>query len=263
MLLPLFVFILAGLAAAAQNPPSTKGLNFYSLEKETALGAHLAEEVTKRGTLLPSAAAREYVEWLGRKLEVQMPEGGPSYTFQCLAESPSALREPNVLPGGYIFVPAGLFLTAESEGEFVGMLAHSMAHAAARHGTRMVTLGQVIFPGNVPLIFIGGWAGLHGTEMALPLAFLRFMRGFEAEADRIAVQTMARVGYDPAALSRYIERMQAGEGPVIYSPRPPREARVAALRQAIAELPPSPYSSGTGQFERIRAAVRALTPRGR
>jgi predicted Zn-dependent protease len=94
--------------------------------------------------------------------------------------------------------------------------------------------------------------------MSAPLGLLPLMRAYEEEADRIAVRTMARAGYDPTALFRYIERMQVGERLISDSSRPSREARVAGLQQAVAELSPSQYASGTGKFERIRALVSAL-----
>lgn len=261
MLLPLFVFVLAVLPAAAQNPPIAQRISISSSQKEAALGARLAEDVRTRKKLLASPAALEYVESLGRELEPHMPDGGPGYTFECLAESGIILQEPGVLPGGYIFVPAGLFLAAESESEFVGMLAHSMAHSAARHG--MANRSQAGNSGRVPLLFTIPWDGLHGTETSMPLGFLPVMRTYEEEADRIAVRTMARAGYDPAALFRYIERIQAGERLISGSSRPSREARVAGLQQAVVELPPGQYASGTGRFDQIRALVSAITREAR
>ncbi len=188
-----------------------------------------------------------------------MSDGGRRYTFECLSESGGLLREPRALPGGRIFVPAGLFSASESEAELVGVLAHSMAHAEARHGVRMATRGELANVSSIPLDYLAPRGGWHGTESALPFGFLRLMRGFELEADRIAVSAMARAGYDPNALFRFIARMQVDDGRESFRSRPPREARLAAFREAIADLPPSAYDSWTGQFERIRAVVAALT----
>lgn len=250
--------MLAGLSAVAQNRPISKSVNFYSKEKEAALGAQLAEEFRKSTRLLDSAAAREYIGSVGREFAPQLPAGGPTYTFEVLAEYGSPLREPVVLPGGYIFVPAGLFLAAENEAEFVGMVAHAMAHVAARHATRMATRGQLVSTSSIPLVFMGGWSGMHGSESNVPIGFLSFLRAFELEADWLAVQTMALAGYEPSALLRYIDRMQTGAIGQLHSPLPPRERRIASLKQAIAELPPRDYSSGSGQFERSQKEVRGL-----
>ena len=238
--------VLMSLAGAAQDRPIGKGVNLYSKEKEAALGAHLAEEARNNNKMLDSVAAREYVERIGRRLAAQQPEGGPAYTFEIFAGSEGPEREVTVLPGGYIFVPAGLFLAAGSEAEFAGMLAHAMAHTAARHGTPMATRGG---PANV-------YFPVHNAT-AVPLGLLPLMHAFEREADRIAVQSMAAAGYDPAALWRYLDRTLIAGSPKFPSPFPSRETRIADLQQAIAELPPREYSSGTGEFERIREEVRS------
>jgi predicted Zn-dependent protease len=226
MWLRLGVLMLTGMATVAQNK-----------EKEASLGAHLAEDFRNNNKMLASAAAREYVERIGRILAQQLPAGGPAYTFEVFAGSGSPERELTVFPGGYIFVSAGLFLAAGSEAEFAGMLAHAMAHAAARHGTRLVT------PGGPATVYLP----VHGTATAVPLRLLPLMRGFEREADHLAVQSMAPAGYDPAALLRYFDRtLVAGS-----------QTRIADLQQAIAELPPREYPSGTGEFARIREEVAA------
>jgi predicted Zn-dependent protease len=220
------VLLLTGMATVAQNK-----------EKEAALGAHLAEDFRNHNKILDSAVAREYVERIGRMLAQQLPAGGPAYTFEIFAGSGSPERELTVFPAGYIFVSASLFLAVESEAEFAGMLAHAMAHAAARHGMRTVT------PGGPVTVYLP----IHGTATAVPLRLLPLMRGFEREADRLAVQSMAPAGYDPAALLRYLDRtLVAGS-----------RTRIADLQQAIAELPPREYSSGTGEFERIRDEMAA------
>lgn len=238
MWLRLGVLMLMGMATVAQNK-----------EKEAALGAHLAEDFRHNNKMLDSAVAREYVERIGRILAQQLPTGGPAYTFEIFAGSGSPERELTVLPGGYIFVSAGLFLAAESEAEFAGMLAHAMAHAAARHGTRMAT------PGGPATVYLP----VHGIATTVPLGYLSIVRGFEREADHLAVQSMAPAGYDPAALLRYFDRTLLAGSPKLPSPFPSRETRIADLQQAIAELPPREYSSGTGEFERIREQVRSFT----
>ena len=62
---------------------------------------------------------------------------------------------------------------------------------------------------TIPHVYMGGWTGSHADgSLAVPIGFLKFQRGFEREADLIAVQVMAKAGYDPAALIGYIDRTQ-------------------------------------------------------
>ena len=69
------------------------------------------------------------------------------------------------LPGGFFFVNSGLILKADNESELAGVMAHEIAHIAARHGTRQATRGQVINLASIPLIFMGGWTG-YGIRQA-------------------------------------------------------------------------------------------------
>jgi predicted Zn-dependent protease len=249
--------VIVAIAACAHAQEGARGVDFYSQQKEAALGAHLADEVRRNSKPLDVPGAREYVERIGRALAPEFT-GGLSYSFSVTAQRDGGLREPYVLPGGYVFVPAGLFLAAANEGEFAGMLAHSMAHAALRHGTRQATRAQIVNYASIPLVFMGGWTGINGRDasLAAPLGFRKFMRGYELEADSFAVPALARAGYDPAALVRYIDLTQVDREPVVRSTLPPRGERLAELERAILELPAREYTAGTGEYDKIRDAVR-------
>src|SRR5260221_8988292 len=153
--------ILAGLPSMAQEPirPAGKGVNFYSLEKEGALGRQLAAEFRKRTTFIDSPTVQNYLDHLGQTLEPHVPDANFPFTFRAIAEDPCpAIHEPTALPGGYVFVPAALFIAARDETELSGMLAHAMEHIAQRHGTRQATRGIVINHASIPLMFMGtGW----------------------------------------------------------------------------------------------------------
>jgi predicted Zn-dependent protease len=106
---------------------------------------------------------------------------------------------------------------------------------------------------------MGSADGIHGNTAALPLAYTAPLRDYELEADRIAAEAMARAGYDPAALARYIERLQPDTA-AVNSPLPERAARLEGLRRAIAALPARQYGAGTGEFERIRTEEQTAPP---
>jgi len=254
--------LLAGLAGAQHQLPS-RDANTYSTEKEVALGAELANEFRRNSTPLESSAAQQYVERIGRQLSPYFPDPPPfTYKFSITIDAGDTihLHEPCAFPGGFIFVPAGLFSSAQDEAEFAGVLAHAIAHVAARHGIRMAGSGLIGNHASIPLIFLGGWAGTcTDAEFLLPVEYLRFARANELHADQLAVKAMARVGYDPVALKRYIRRQQIeteGKASTV-SPLPPRGDRLKSLDAAIAVLPPGTYSGGP-EFGRVRQEVREL-----
>ena len=249
----------------AQDRPAGQGVNFYSLEKEAALGRQLAAEVARHTKPLDSTVARDYVNELGQRLAARFSGPAFTYTFAVIAEGAgNATHEPLSLPGGFVFVPASLFLAAQDEAEFAGMLAHSIAHIAARHFTRQATRGQLTNMSTVPLIYMGGWTGQamnQNQSLSIPLGLLRYHRENELEADRLAADAMAGAGFDPAALARYIGRVQPAEGarPWMFSPLPTREQRVGSLEDAVRALPARTYAAGEA-FQRVREEVRRLMP---
>jgi predicted Zn-dependent protease len=258
---PLAMLLMAALPIAAQERPAT----LYNLEKEAALGKALAEETIRTSPLLDAPNAQTYVRLLGQKIAAYVPDAKFPFAFSVIANDECRIAyEPTALPGGHILAPAALFVAAQDEAEFAGMLAHAMAHVTQRHGTRQDAGSRQQASANggvVPLIFIGGFAATCAGGAAIPRAFLNSQRSAELEADVLAVQTMARAGFDPNALVRFINRVQKGATPQFNanSPMPDREQRVAAMRTTIDTLPPNEVTTErTPDFTSAREQVRRL-----
>ena len=184
-----------------------KGVNFYSIEKEIALGKQLAQEVERQAKIVEDPIIAEYVNRVGQNL-VRNSDAKVPFTIKVLdSEEVNAFA----LPGGFFFVNSGLVLKAETEAELAGVMAHEIAHVAARHGTRQATRGELINIGTIPLIFLGGWTGYairQGAGLAIPLGFLTFTLAFEKEADFLGLQYLYKSGYDPTAFVDFFEKIQ-------------------------------------------------------
>src|SRR5947209_9638720 len=129
-----------------------KGVNFYSLEKEIALGKQLAQEVERQAKVIDDPVIAEYTNRVGQNLVLNSDAKVP-FTIKVLdSDEVNAFA----LPGGFFFVTSGLILTAESESELAGVMAHEIAHVAARHGTKQATRGELANIASIPLIFMGG-----------------------------------------------------------------------------------------------------------
>src|SRR5580692_3679200 len=187
-----------------------KGVNFYSLEHEIALGKSLAQEVERSSKLIDDPVVTEYVNRVGQNL-VRNSDAKVPFTIKVIdSDEVNAFA----LPGGFFYVNSGLILAADEEAELAGVMAHEIAHVAARHGTRQMTRAQWANIGTIPLIFIGGGIGYGIYEAAglgLPLTFMKFQRNFEAEADYLGLQYMYKTGYDPQAFISFFEKIQAKE----------------------------------------------------
>ena len=158
-----------------------KGVNFYSLEKEIAIGKQLAQQVEKEAKIVDDPVIAEYVNRVGQNL-VRNSDAKVPFTIKVIdGEDVNAFA----LPGGFFFVYSGLIMKADTEAELAGVMAHEIGHVAARHGTRQATRGEIAQMGMIPLYFIGGWAGYGAYEAAsvlIPMGFLKFSPRFRSRS---------------------------------------------------------------------------------
>jgi predicted Zn-dependent protease len=250
------------------NRDVAKGANFYSLEKEIALGKQLAQEVEKQAKIIDDPIVAEYINRVGQNI-VRNSDAKVPFTIKVVEdESVNAFA----LPGGFFFVNTGLILKADNEAELAGVMAHEIAHVAARHGTRQATKAELANYMSIPLIFMGGWAG-YGIRQAagflVPMSLLKFSRGYESEADMLGLQYMYKTGYDPASFVDFFEKIQALEkkkhGAVaeLFSSHPMTDDRIQAAQKNIQDnLEARPeYVVNTSEFNDVKARLAMIENR--
>ena len=243
------------------------GLNFYSLEKEIALGKQLSQEVERSSKFVDDPVVVEYVNRVGQNL-VRNSDAQVPFTIKVIDnDSINAFA----LPGGFFYVNSGLILHADEESELAGVMAHEIAHVAARHGTRNATKGQLMQMATIPLILLGpgGWAGYgiyEALNIAIPLTYLRFSRAVEREADYLGLQYMYKAGYDPNSFVTFFEKVQAedrkrpGTIPKIFATHPPTPDRIEAAQNEIATILPArnEYIVTTSEFDTVKKRLQTL-----
>jgi len=242
-----------------------KGVNFYSLEKEIALGKQLAQEVEREAKIIDDPIIAEYVSRVGQNL-VRNSDAKVPFTIKVLdTEEVNAFA----LPGGFFFVNSGLILKADNESELAGVMAHEIAHVAARHGTRQATRGEIINIASIPLIFMGGWTGYairQGAGLAIPMGFLTFSRGFEREADYLGLQYLYKTGYDPTSFVDFFEKIQSlekkkpGTMSKVFSTHPMTDDRIKAAQDEIQKILVSKpeYVVNTSEFNDVKNRLAML-----
>jgi beta-barrel assembly-enhancing protease len=244
-----------------------KGINFYSIEKEIALGKQLAQEVERSSKLIDDPVVTEYVNRVGQNL-VRNSDARVPFTIKVIdSDEVNAFA----LPGGFFYVNSGLILRAQEESELAGVMAHEISHVTARHGTKNATKGEMMQLATIPLMLLGpaGWAGYglyEGLNIAIPLTYLKFSRDSEREADFLGLEYMYKAGYDPNAFVTFFERIQADEKrrpgtiPKVFSTHPPTPDRIEAAQKEIARILPNKpeYIVTTSEFDSVKARLRNI-----
>ena len=241
------------------------GLDFYSLDREVALGHQLAAEVERSARLVKDPIVTEYVNRIGQNL-VRNSDARVPFTIKVLdTDEVNAFA----LPGGFFYVNSGLILAADDEAELAGVMAHEIAHVAARHATKNMTRAQIWNMASIPLIFVGGPAAYIISEVAsiaIPMTYLKFSRDAEREADLLGLEYDYAAGYDPHAFVEFFEKLNL-DGPrkhsalaKAFATHPMNADRIKAAQDEIRQyLPDRPeYLVDTSEFENVKARLMAL-----
>jgi len=243
------------------------GVNFYSLEREIALGKQLAQEVERQAKVVNDPTISEYVNRIGQNL-VRNSDAKVPFTIKVLdTEEVNAFA----LPGGFFFVNTGLILKADTEAELAGVMGHEIAHVACRHGTRNATKGQIAQIGMIAasIAIPYGWTGYairQGMGLAIPLGFLTFSRANEREADHLGLQYMYKAGYDPTAFVDFFEKIETlekkkpGSIAKVFATHPMTDDRIKLSQEEIQkDLAPKPeYVVNTSEFNDVKARIAML-----
>jgi len=239
-----------------------------SLEKEVALGHQLAAQVERQAKLFNDPVVNEYVNRVEQNI-VRNSDAKVPFTIRIIdSDEVNAFA----LPGGFLFVNTGLILAADQEAELAGVLAHETAHVAARHGAETASKEQAVSLASIPLIFVGGVAGIGARQaagIAIPVSFLKFTRNQEAEADFLGAQYMYKAGYDPSAMLSFFEKLQAkekakpGTMSTLFTDHPPTAARIAAIKHEIETILPNreQFVISTSEFDTVKARLTSLENR--
>ncbi len=224
--------VLLGLGACA-TPPRAKHAALPGARTvqarphdEDKLGRRIDEALRRRYTLYDDARLVGYVQRVGARVARQTPCGACRWTFRVL--DLSAVNAFS-FPGGYVYITRGMLAELGSEAELAAVLGHEVGHIAAHHSLDEHSWleEQLGAPGRAELI--------HFYERS---------RDNEREADQLAVEYLARAGYDPHAMARMLAALadvERAEGErdstSIWDDHPATSARVARAALSAARFP--------------------------
>jgi predicted Zn-dependent protease len=242
--------------------------NWYSIESDIKMGKQYAQMVDSSSKLVSDPVVAEYVNRLGQNL-VRNSDAQVPFVFKIID---SDVVNAMSLPGGFVYVDTATILAADGEAELAGVMAHEIAHVAARHATRQMTRSQYANIGTLPLIFMGGGIGYAvraAAGIGMPMAFMSFQRGFESEADYLGLQYMYKAGYDPQAFVSFFEKLQAmekkkpGTLAKTFASHPQTPDRIAQSQEEIEKILPArpEYTVTTSEFDDVKSRLASLENR--
>jgi hypothetical protein len=235
-------------------------------DSEIKQGRMLAAEIDKQVKFVEDPIVTEYVNRVGQNIVLHSDAKIP-FTIKVVdTDEVNAFA----LPGGFFYVNRGLILAADNEAELAGVMAHEIAHVAARHAMENQAKANAMQLGAiVGSIFLGGIPGMifqNTAGLGLLAAFMKFSRNAESEADRLGVQYLYAAGYDPNAMATMFEKLssKSKKKPGMISkafsthPQPP-DRRQASL-DLVARFPErEEYVISTSEFQRVKARLMRLS----
>jgi predicted Zn-dependent protease len=175
---------------------------------EQSMGEQLFKQIKAEGKLVNEPQGEKQIAAITAPLVQVARRGGYTFEFHIISDT-------NInafaVPGGHVFIHAGLLQAADSPEEIAGVLAHEIAHVTERHGFRSIinAAGVSLF---VQFLF-GDTSGLmaaltDGSQMLLRQIY---SRNFEREADDVGWDYLVKANIDPRGMIRFFKRMKAEE----------------------------------------------------
>jgi len=197
MVLSLGAMILA--PGCATNPITGKReLSLISEEDEIRIGTEAAPQFEKEfGGAVPDESLQNYVKRIGASV-AEVSHRPMPYEYTLVAsEVPNAFA----LPGGHIFVTAGLMARMTNERQLAAVLGHETAHVSAKHNVKGMQrqMGAQVLVAIAQKIVSPDSAAAAGavTQVVTGVASLKYSRNDEYEADHYGAIYMEKAGYNP------------------------------------------------------------------
>ena len=237
-----------------------------SQDREIAIGRQLAAQVEQQAKLVEDPIVTEYINRIGQNVVLHSDAKVP-FTIKVIdTDEVNAFA----LPGGFFFVNKGLILAADNEAELAGVMAHEIAHVAARHAMENQGKGTLINYAALATIIFGGPIAStivqNGGGILAGLASLKFSRSAEQEADNLGAQYLYASGYDPTSMSTMFEKLASknkkkpGSITKLFSSHPQSvDRRDSSLALVARFAEKDEYVISTSEFQRVKAHLLKIT----
>jgi predicted Zn-dependent protease len=254
-LAPLLAVLALGCTSIHQGPSSS----------ELTAGDEIHRQIISNYYLYTESDVNQYVSSIGHKIALASKRSRLSYDFVILYSDKIFATS---IPGGRIYITTGFLAFLENEAELAGVLAHEIGELQYEdpdyfptkkitNGAEKISAFALPFFGGIGALAFMGVTGVNAyasMEKTLPERV--------ESADKIALNTMTKIGYDPQGFLDVIYRIVHLEDSKIdhlsdyYLHRPITVERVKKLKEAFKRLPLQNKSFNTNRdtyLERIYA----------
>jgi len=257
------------LSATLWLEPVYAGMFSVSEADEVAIGRAAVVQVEQKATLLQNNRIQRYISRLGHELAARSERPNLPWRFR-------VIRDDNInafaLPGGFIYIHSKVLETVSSEAELASVLAHEIGHIEGYHHRSQIERAKRYQLGLGVLGAVFGRGG--GADYAMLAGNLlaqgqltRYSRQSEADADRRGVILLQRAGYNPMAMSRFLqhlvklERGNSGMLSSFFADHPDAASRVAVTRNQARLLPQRLWRKDSRDFLRISGRASRMGSR--
>ena len=242
----------------------------FSPQVERRIGETIMNEIRLREpSYVDDPEINDYLNGLGRRLVEASANPAGDFSF-------FAIRDNTVnafaMFGGFVGVNTGTVLTAQSESELAGVIAHEIAHVTQNHLARQIAKEKQNTIPSMIAIAVGllaarsnssvAAASIASAQAGVIQAQLAYTRDFEREADRLGYQSVDKAGFDVHGMGDFFERLQKSgrlyenNAPVYLRSHPLTVERISDMQNRAQE---SPYRQVVSSldFQLVRAKLRA------
>jgi predicted Zn-dependent protease len=263
---PVLLVVLTAFLACAGSGVSG-GFSLISVDEEWQLGQQLAADVARQMPLLDTPAVQNYITAMGHSiLEAASSESDLTQRPWSFHVVDGAEVNAFNIPGGHVYVYAGLISRVRNYSELMSVVAHETSHGLARHAVKNLSkrYGIAVVAGLV----LGQNPALYQEILAQVLAggaALKFGRDAEREADRLGIHYMYGAGVNPEGMITMFQMLldlrqrQPSSLERFLSDHPLTEERIADAREEIAKLPKRSLRTNDARFDSFKRAVAAAS----
>ena len=252
-----FLSLLALPITGCSTNPATGRTQFAALmspQQEQQVGSQEHPNIIAEFGEYNNAAVQTYVRQVGARVTQNTERPDVNYKFYVL-DSP--IVNAFALPGGYIYISRGLLAIAGSEAELAAVLGHEAGHITGRHSAERYSRGVVTQLGAGILAAAVDSAGVsQALGIGSDLYLKSYSRAQENEADTLGIRYLAQNGYEPSAMTSFLENLQnasafearesgqQGAGMSYFSTHPATADRVTKTASEVAS------AQGGGEVKR-------------